>query len=60
MLYEQQEVMRLVPTALASLGWFAVVNEAEKKMSGSVERNTMLFLSFFDLAVFALDQFHLD
>lgn len=39
-------------------------------MSGSVERNTMLFLSFFDLAsdpftirlpfTLALDQFHLD
>lgn len=29
-------------------------------MSGSVERNTMLFLSFFDLALFALDQFHLN
>lgn len=29
-------------------------------MSGFVERNTMLFLSFFDLAFLALDQFHLD
>lgn len=41
MLYEQQEVMCLVPAALASLGWFVVVNEAEK-MFGS-EWNTMLF-----------------
>lgn len=30
-LYEQQEVMCLVPDAPASLGWFVVVNEAEKK-----------------------------
>lgn len=44
MLHEQREVMCLVPAALASRGWFVVVNEAEKMLRS--EWNSMLFYHF--------------